>query len=83
MHSINQAVQDFAGIPRGATDPSPCEPEKNACCTECGWAQSYGSASQFFKSGFFSHEQYIASRQSHGSRKVVKKFTLMREAEAA
>lgn len=82
QHSINQAVRDFANIPREAEDPSPCDPEKNACCADCGWTQ-YASASQFFKSGFFSHEQFIASRQSNVSRKVVKKFTLMREVEAA
>jgi|GEM_PF-1354159 len=83
QQSINQSVQDFAGIPRGAKDPSACEPEKNACCTECGWANDYASASQFFKAGFFSHDEFIAARLSHGSRKVMKKFSLVREDELA
>jgi hypothetical protein len=80
QHSIGQAIRDFAGIESGARDPFPCEPEKNACCDECGAAFGWSNPSEFFKSGFFTHEQLVAARLPHGSRKVVvKKFISTRE----
>jgi hypothetical protein len=65
QQSIQKAILNERGIPTsGGLDPTPCDPEKNACCDECGAQYAALDVMNIFKRGFMSHEEVIAIRQN-------------------